>query len=474
MRISWILYVGFYFFFPIRALCNTLTLDDYLEQVFEKNGLAEAYKKKSSATKAKALEAELMFAPTAFLSPSYSLEKKSSASPQGSEYYVTGIKFGVKKMTNFGLSSTLGLDYSHTETEGANPALVPVPKYFESKPYIELSQSLWRNGFGDESRIQVEAAQAQALASAASSEFKLLQLRLEGEGLYLKLAVSREMLKLQNSILKRAERLQAWTQQRTQLSLADQSDLLSAIAAVNTRKIEHMTAQNEERSAARAFNSARDIDLDRVEENLQAWEQKNILGAADFVLKGTQSELRADIKMLEAQAQAAQAQSLLAKEKYTPTLDLFANYALNGKDENASKAASQSFATKYPSMSVGLKLSAILGGKVKNETVKAYRLEAEAAQLEAEWKKKENRIQLEELRSKISDIQERYKLAIQLEKSQETKLNYEKRKQQRGRSTLMQVLMYEQDFANSQLMRVKTESELLKVAMELRSFEKGN
>ena len=57
-----------------------------------------------------------------------------------------------------------------------------------------------------------------------------------------------------------------------------------------------------------------------------------------------------------------------------------------------------------------------------------------------------------------------------MEEVQSKKLTAEKRRYNQGRSTTFQVLTFEQDFANAQLLRLRNEFELVNVHNQLKLF----
>jgi outer membrane protein TolC len=75
-----------------------------------------------------------------------------------------------------------------------------------------------------------------------------------------------------------------------------------------------------------------------------------------------------------------------------------------------------------------------------------------------------------DLTAKFTQAKERLKLAVDLEKVQHEKLTYERDRQQRGRSTLQQVLIYETDFEQAQLGRIRTLADLLQLGAQMKLY----
>ena len=74
------------------------------------------------------------------------------------------------------------------------------------------------------------------------------------------------------------------------------------------------------------------------------------------------------------------------------------------------------------------------------------------------------------LLQRFQNFKKRLQLTQKLEKVQEKKLSQEKRRYNQGRTTTFQVLQFEQDFANSQLLKLRNERELIIVYNQLKLF----
>ncbi len=61
-------------------------------------------------------------------------------------------------------------------------------------------------------------------------------------------------------------------------------------------------------------------------------------------------------------------------------------------------------------------------------------------------------------------------LAYNLEEAQGEKLNFERDRHRRGRTTTFQVLQFEQDYATAQLGRLKQSFDLLQTHSQLKTF----
>ncbi len=74
------------------------------------------------------------------------------------------------------------------------------------------------------------------------------------------------------------------------------------------------------------------------------------------------------------------------------------------------------------------------------------------------------------LKDKFQQAKDRLTIYDQLEKTQKTKLEYERVRRQRGRTTTQQVLLFEQDYEQAQLGRIKTMSDILQLLAQMKTY----
>ena len=105
-----------------------------------------------------------------------------------------------------------------------------------------------------------------------------------------------------------------------------------------------------------------------------------------------------------------------------------------------------------------------------NKNSKGYDQEKVAAKLNLDRKISEQELEWQDLQTKLKDNQEKLSLASKMEEIQKQKLEAEKARMQRGRSTMFQVLQFEQDYANAQLLKLKNQSDIVSVYAQLKLF----
>lgn len=457
---------------PFACLqASPLALEQYLQQVKEKNEGVQALIQKVEAGKLRKEEASLLVKPQFFSNLTFYSDAKPTAAPvfQGTKTMVDTYNFGISQQTPFGLSGKLFYQWTWTRIEGANPQFLNPARFYEAKPVLELSQSLLKNGFGSETRSNVQVVESGTLAQTYAEAFKLKIALVEAEGVFWRLAAARQMVEVQKESLERAKRLRDWNRKRVKRGLADPSDELQAEANLQVRTLEYEASVNEMESASRKFNSFRGTSESKVSEELPRFDQKTTAQLKNI----SQYQPRLDVKAAQELTKVAEAQAQLGKERNTPTLDLFGSLATNGRTPEFSSAFSDSFTTQYPTFTVGLKFQTALDVGQVLDNRRAYSNELKAAELEYRRKAFEGEREFEDLTRRFQQAKDRLQLSFNIETVQKKKLERERQRLKVGRSVTYQVILFEQDFAAAELLRLKTQAEVLGLHAQLKLYEES-
>ncbi|MBF0208284.1 MAG: TolC family protein, partial [Oligoflexia bacterium] len=245
--------------------------------------------------------------------------------------------------------------------------------------------------------------------------------------------------------------------------------------AVQGKKIELQMALDEEMVAMRQFNNFREVSNSLVREKVvdldgDAGEgiQIDSIVLPDF----SEQDLREDIKVIQHQRDAINAAANIGTEKVRPSLDLFGQFALNGKDDESTDALSGSMKSDHPTMVFGVKFSMPLDPHVVGEIRSGYALDRQTADINYEKKLFDLRQEYTDLRQKFFEAKKRVALAFMLQTAQRKKLEHERTQLQKGRTTTFQVLTFEQEGAAARLSYIKSKAEVLKIVAQLRSFSR--
>ncbi|MBI1860514.1 MAG: TolC family protein [Deltaproteobacteria bacterium] len=445
-----------------------LTLHQYLENVKTKHEGYIASKNSAEGSEARSKDSSLIFAPNLFFAANFLDDAKPTAVPafMGTETTNSTYTLGVSKMTNFGLLSKLYYLVSYTTIAGVSPTLLAVPTFYEARPVLEISQSLWKNGFGAEITAGTQAQEAQALATSYGERYKSKMLLMQAEQYYWRLALARETVRVKRSGLERAQRLKAYSDNRARLELADKADVFQADAALQLRTMELQAALDEEHSAIRAFLSLLGTDGDAITDELVDFSPEKFV-AMDAPPRNKDRE---DVMAAREGLRAAEAAYELYLHKNKPTFDVTGSVALNGRDAAFGTATGNSFQTSAPTYSIGLKLIAPLEFGLINSTREGAFKERQAAELNARRKTFEVEVEWTDLNNRLSQAKKRLELVTNIERIQKNKLDHERERHKKGRSTTYQILAFEQDYSQSEFGRIQTQAEILTLVAQMKTF----
>lgn len=437
-----------------------LTVESYIAAVREGNEAVRAAIHSSEAASLTASEGTLVTSPQLFGSATTTSDERFNPQFRANKILNDSYQLGLQQQTNFGLGAKLYYGLSKTEVPGA------FPTFHEARPTLELAQQIWRNGFGSETRAQITAIKTGSRARAEAEAYRATALLLDAELAYWRLALARETVRVQREALERADRLVAWARRRASTGLADRADSLQAQANQKARALELRSALDLERAATRTFNSVRGLDANEVKERLQPLTQDVI----DRMTVPTTREKRGDLEAARLQALASAANAKLGAEKTKPTVELFGQFAANGFNSRQSEAINQSFTTERPTTTIGIRFSAPLELGAASRAREGYIKEQAAAEALYRRKTFDESRDWQDITQKFDEAKARLTLYQELERTQKSKLEYERDRHNRGRSTTQQVLLYELDYEQSQLGRIRTLAEILQLNAQMKLY----
>jgi outer membrane protein TolC len=444
--------------------------EDYIEQVKTGNQSVKALQENTLGAELKSKEASIRFYPYLYGNVNLASDGTPTITPafQGTKTNRNTYTLGLEQVTRFGTTARLSYNINYTEIMGVNPAFVSRPIFYDSKPTIELVQPIWQNGFGTQIRAQEEASIAAVKATQYSQSFAFKQTLSEAKKLYWGIVIAQEIVQVQKDALERAKKLRDWNANRVASNLADKSDLLQSEAALELRELELKSAQNDLRSRILAFNSLRGIDSDELQETLLPSSQFERYLIKDLSDKPRTS--RDDIKASLEQLNAVNAQAKIGYDKNKPQLDLIGSYSWIGRNTTHNDALRDAFKDKREIWAVGLNFKFALNFGLASQVRQGYLKEQMAAEYNLGRKIFDENQLWKDLIQKLDDAKKRYSLAIKLESTQLDKLNHERKRLNLGLSTTYNVLMFEDQYANSQLNKLKILGECVDLNSQLETF----
>lgn len=454
---------------PLTAFAEDISLNAYLQQVREKDDDYVASQKSMESEELTGHEGEMALATNLFANASHTSDAKPNLLFDYQKLITDSYQLGVNQQTSIGLSGKLYYNLQYQQYQGL--AFGGPPETItglQGSPTVELTMPIWRNWFGHETKSLIEQNDAGTAAKRFGDSYKMKTILLQAESAYWALALARETVKVQQDALDRAIQLNKFNVYKADSGLADRADVLQTQAAVEARQLDLKAAKDDETSSARSFNSLRGRDSAEVVEALGALSTER-LGKLETPPR---AELRDDTRSALEQRRSSVAGSQASLEKYKPTLELFGTAALNNPNPtNTDTALARSFDGSRPTDTIGVRFSAPLDFGLIHDIRAGWAAQLHAAETSYQRRLFEQEQQWSDLKDKFQQAKDRLTIYDRLEKVQKVKLDYERVRRQRGRTTTQQVLLFEQDYEQAQLGRIRTMSEILQLLAQMKTYD---
>lgn len=438
------------------AQAAPMSLDDYLRQVQVKDPGSKAATINQDAQRLKKDEADLQTTVRVEGQASHMDDRRPTLMPSfmGTRTTNTSYSLGLAQQSTIGLRWKLSGNLSKTKLYGVTLPPGTDSSYQDFYPTLELEIPLWRNLFGSETRAQVKQVALNLKAASTQADIQNLSRRNEAEMAYWQLANTQEKVRLLKENISRTQKILSWNQSRVKNNLADRSDLYQAQAMHKVRELDLVAGELELEQAQRQFNQMLGVDLNAPVENLNFIEV-NEKSLQSLISKNRKSRL--DIEVTKQQLAAAQQGTILGRERLRPTVNLFGTSSLYGRDTTYSRAYDESMDGTYPYTVFGVKLIASLDALSTFDVIKGYRMEEKSLELQLTQKRKDSDREWDNYQAQLSNVSAQLRLVRGLEVVQKQKVDNERNRLRTGRTVTYQVLMFEQDYANTQAQRLALE-----------------
>lgn len=437
---------------------GVFTLDEYLRQVRTQNGSYRSAVEKQAGARGVEREADLVFGPSLFADA----EARSDQEPGYQSLYrqidTQSYDLGLSYASDFGLQAKVYYEFSHDlyYLQGDRA------RYSNGSWVAKVSLPLLKNGFGRSDRANGEISRFQARADAWNAETTRREMLVSAEIAYWQLAVCRELVGIQQRALEATQSIFQYNRQRAGMNLTDRADMLQSRADLESKKLSLKTAQDNENAALRNFNACRNAAPGETPPALQTIDYGKI---HNLEIPETHAG-RPDVMAAEAEARVAEANACIKEENNKPALDAYVGYALNGGAESPGDAVSDSFGAERPTAIAGVAFAMPLNMAAAGDARAGARRQAEAARLAYEQKLRDQESDWADLLAKLKNAKERFLMSITIEEAQKLKLDYERERLKRGRTSTYQVLQFEGDYLNAEYSRASAAYEVLNLSAQ--------
>lgn len=427
------------------AVPPALSVDEYLQEVARSNpgyrGLLEA----SAGARETSKKADLIFSPQLVSDLQYIDNTLDTHAPliEGTSNIERNIRVGIRGQTPWGLSLELTYNRDQSMLFNTDPAFVTAPYLTNTYVNPQFKLSLWQNFLGRADRANQKVMEAEDLATAYGKAYEARALLVDSEARYWRLATIREVLRVERESVARAQAFLDLDLRKARRRLMDPADVLTAQAAVKGKELELSSMLDDERSAARAFNTARGVDSDEVAEELLFPPPAAVRALAP----GKRVGMRGDVKASQ-QASIAESQGKeMAREKLLPEVTLYGSVFAYGVN-----------------LTVPLNVGTVATAR------DGYEEQAGAADLTFQRKVMEEQDDWSELVRRFEDAKRKLAIALELERIQRSKFENVRKRESRGLTIEDQVFQYELDYLNASLARVQAEGQILGLRAQMKLY----
>jgi len=448
---------------------KALTLEQYLDQVRGGNGIYSASDKREEAYKLLQKKANLVTAPTFFASAETGYNEQITALPffRYNRIATQNYSAGISQNSAFGVNSkfTYALNKIHYNgLDTSNPLAV---SNYQTRPVLELTIPLLQGRFGSLTRASRDLIDSQNEAQKFSAQSASVTVLIEAEQGYWRLAAAKKIIEIQRMAVKQAQKILEYVKKKEVMNLGERADVLQATALVETKKLELRQAENDARYASLLFNRNRHIDSDLSLDELDAIDFSRIDSAAISAIKPGS---RPDVKAAKSNMNAAIAAAKVEEENNTPSLNLYGSYAFKGVQYGATDAMNNAFTARGKEGLVGVKFSVpfYIGDVI--DIQKGAKINAQAARDEYRQRAFNEENDWKDLTAQIAYYKERVNLARAIEAAQKSKLENERSLLRQGRTSTYQVLLFEQEYSQSQINTIASASQFLSLLAQKKLY----
>lgn len=332
---------------------------------------------------------------------------------------------------------------------------------------VQLSQSLWQNSFGRNTRLRHKAEQHELLSRKASLEFERQNFLISVENAYWDLVLAEKELAIRKDNVKRSQTLESWASRRVRQFAAERTDLLQVQALLAQRKLDLTIVENDLTSKQKNLEQLVP-GVEYKSTDLSSGQMSVLTSARKEQFK--EKKIRLDTFAIEQKALQNSFEALQDEDSLRPDLSVFASYTSNGIADKFDPSWDRAIEENHAEQKVGLTFSMLLDGNTKASQRKASAKAAEAAKYRSMAAQRQSENSWDELQRNLINIEEQIKIAKNLFDVQSQKLRAEQRRFQQGRTTTLQMTTFEIDAAESELRLYRLLSQQQKLISQLRLF----
>lgn len=464
-------------------MAMAISLDEYLQQVAEKNGLLKAVQSGKEAAEAKREAGDIGLSPILTLQARRLDDKKPMAGGPGFTINQTsGSDYSVSLSKKF----STGTDAMISGTAGNIGAYFPNGSGGLTGPDVssglrlQVSQSLWKNFFGHGIRLRQEREGITETLEKQALDVQGRQILISAEAAFWDYLYQQDEARQREESLARAKKIEGWMRNRASNGIGDRADVLKIQGLVALREVELLQSRDALKVAEEKLRTTLELPAGekfpvltaelhkvRTPEAMVTSSEVRKLEAAN-VKSGDIVALNAYMAMLEARARSVGAKE--AEDGMRPDLVVEGQYGTNAYESTWGTAFTKMSDATKPTMGIGVKFVYMLDGGLKESTRRAARMEALAASHRQERALMESESSWREYLRRHKELTAQVQAVEKLSQVQTSKAAAERDKFSKGRSVTAEVVTAEQDASESTLQLMKLRAEHRKMEAQARMF----
>ena len=452
----------------VSANTFALTLNEYLDKVKSDSSSYKGTSEQSEGAALKSREADLIFTPQFFAEANVGHDGKPTVPKTADRIDTEAYSLGISQQFDFGLQSKLSYSLDRTRFVGANTLFITTPDYWDATPKIELTMPLWGGGFGRTAQANEQLTREQNIADQFSNKAQSAGFLAEAEAAYWKLSAWSDVVRIQETALQSAQNILDYVSKKKKMNLGEDADVVQARALVESRNLELQVARNEQREALRSFNKYINRNA---EDPVSDLEPVNYATLENIVVPEKRPGDRYDVRATEAQVATAKASSQLVEQRNRPTFDVYGSYALNGRDSAEVEAMKNAGYTDTDTGYIGFRFNMPLNLSATSDAKAGALKSVRAAEYNRQYALYAQEQDWINLTRNLTDARDNLRLLSRIESAQKTKLDVERTRLRQGRTTTYQVLLFEQDYSQAALTRVKSAANILALQTQVKLYQ---
>lgn len=383
------------------------------------------------------------------------------------DQYSLGLSKKFSTGTMVGLSATT----TAIENKGmSSPLFSSFSKYSQGALGVSFSQSLWKDSFGQATRLRREREGFSSQLERNSLNLQERQLLIEAEALYWDHLYLKEELAKREESLKRAQRIENWTRRRVANGIGDRADSLNAQALVASRQLQLLATQDE-----MTANQKKIKDILELNENdfIPVLHGKiDLERNIKDTFRGKKRVLRLDAYLAELEAKTKGSAAKEVEDAYRADLTLSGSYNTNSYAAGGgyNEGMKDWNKTDTPTSTIAVSWTYLFDTDVKDAARSNARKEALAAELRRQRKTRESELAWTELVRRNDELTKKIEAARIIGRLQLDRALAENDKLNKGRSITANVITAEQDAAEAELTVIKLMAEQRKLESQSQMF----